>query len=241
MTDKFIDNEITNSFEEALKKRISTPIYGTFLISWLIFHWNFVFTIFFVSEEKIWQANGILKNDYLIKTFFNLSDWHFYLWWFLPFVSTWLIIWYFPSWVSLPAFKKEEEYRLEMKRIRIATERQIENEKRRLEQVNLNRLKVIGEKTQKEKEIKREDPSIGWKEEYELFKKIPAYRRFNMLIESIYQHGGSISWINDNSLLAYSHANGLVNFSDNDNRFIKLTEKGKFFVNQFLVNTKMNY
>lgn len=236
-----MDNEIINSFNGVLKKRLTTPIYGTFLVSWLILHWEFIFVIFFVSEDKIWQSTGLLKNDYLIREFFNFSNWHFYLSWILPFILTWLVIWKFPGWISLPAFRKEEEYRLAKSRIRIAEQKKLEAEEIKLEQEKKKKLDIVSETIQKEKEIQKSDPSIIWKEEYVLFKRTQYYSDFNLLIESVYQRNGDIHWYKENTglrtslpkgVLAYSHANGLVEFSSG-NKVISLTEKGKFFVKQF--------
>lgn len=242
-----MDNEIINSFNNTLKKRLTTPIYGTFLVSWLIFHWEFIFVIFFVSEDKIWQSTGLLKNDYLIREFFNFSGWYFYLSWILPFVLTWLIIWKFPNWISLPAFKKEEEYRLAKNRIRVAEQKKLETEEIKLEQEKKKKLDIVSETVQKEKEIQELDPSINWKEEYEIFKNSQYYSNFNLIIESVYQRNGNISWYGENAtyqthipkgILAYSHTNGLVEFGTG-NKTINLTTKGKFFVKQFSLDNKI--
>ena len=72
--DKILDNEIVNSLKDTLNKRINSSVYGTFSLYWLVFHWNFIFTIFFVSEDKIWESTHLLKNDYLLKVFFNYYD-----------------------------------------------------------------------------------------------------------------------------------------------------------------------
>ncbi|KKT74217.1 MAG: hypothetical protein UW71_C0031G0002 [Parcubacteria group bacterium GW2011_GWB1_44_7] len=105
--EKINGNEILGSIHEAIKERFFSPFYGTFIISWLIFHWKFVYTAFFVSEEKIWESAGLLKNDYLSETFFDFSSLHFYISWILPFVLTYLIIWRFPKWISIPAFRED--------------------------------------------------------------------------------------------------------------------------------------
>jgi hypothetical protein len=217
--DKIISNEITDSIRDVTRKRLTSPVYGTFLISWLVFHWEFVFTALFVSEEKIWQVSGLLKNDYLVKTFFDLGNWYFYVSWILPFVFTWLIIWKFPKWISLPAFKKDEEYRLEKNRIRIIE--------------------------QKKLEIKELEPRIGWRIEYNSFKNSQYYHDFNLIIESVYEGSGKITWAGRRGLtnlpkgiLAYAHTNGLIDL-DGDKKSINLTEKGKFFVKRFSLDNKI--
>lgn len=239
MIEKLVDNEITDSIKNALKARLSSPLYGTFIISWIIFHWKFIYTLLFVSEEKIWQATSLLKNDYLSKVFFNFSNWYFYVAWTMPFILTWLVIWKFPKWISLPAFKKEEEYRLAKKRIRISEQMKLGLEEIKLEQENIKKLNVVSQKTKKEKEIEKLDPSITWKEEYTIFKSKPFYSDFKYVVESIYQHQGNIIWYDNvqsyrvpQTILAYAHTNNLIEFS-NDKESISLTAKGKFFVKEF--------
>ena len=107
--DKILDNEIYSSWKDTMKKRASSSLYGTFVLYWLIFHWNFVYTLFFVSEDIIWNSMNLFKNDYLVKIFFNYTEVSFYLFWVLPIIFTWLTIWIFPEYIVIPAFKKEEE------------------------------------------------------------------------------------------------------------------------------------
>ena len=232
---KILNNEITDSLEEIVKKRLTSPIYGVFLISWIIFHWEFIFTMFFVSEEKIWQTVGLLKNDYLSRTFFDFSDWYFYISWILPFIITWLVIWKFPKWISIPAFKKGEEDKTEKRIIEII-------EQRKLEEESVKKLKVVTEKAYEQKEIKKLDPTVGWREEYEQFKKSVFYHKFRFILASIYKHNGRISIIDPYSgkiefeiskdILIYSHTNGLITIDKKSNE-IDLTDKGKFFVKLF--------
>lgn len=242
-----IDNEIIDSLENVFKKRLTSPIYGTFLISWLIFHWEFVFTVLFVSEDKIWQSMGLLKNEYLVKNFFNFFDWYLYLSWILPFILTWLIIWKFPKWISLPAFKKDEEYRLEKTKIRITEQKKVETEEIKFEQEKKKKLNVVRETVKKEKEIEKLDPTINWEKEYEIFKNTQYYSNFGIIIESIYQHNGNTDWYQNNSvvkthipkgILAYCHTNGLIEFGKN-NESISVSEKGKFFIRQFTSDNKI--
>jgi hypothetical protein len=106
-------NEFKQSVNKAINKRLTTPIYGTFFIYWVIFHWNFVYTTFFVSEDKIWQSTGLLKNIYLEQYYFNYHNFDFFILWILPVILTWLTIWFFPKYVLISAFKKDEEYETE--------------------------------------------------------------------------------------------------------------------------------
>ena len=233
MNDKIIKNEIIDSFGGILKKRLTSPIYGVFLLSWLVFHWKFVFTMFFVSEERIWDVTGLLKSDYLAKTFFNFSDLWFYFLWVLPFLTTYLVIWEFPQWISLPAFKKEVEYEAKKRKIEII-------EQRKLEEENVKKLEVVTQKVQKQSEIKKLDPTAAWREDYEQFKKSIFYHKFSFILDSVYRHNGWVSvgtqtgeiFEIPKDILVYSHTNDLIAL-DREKRRIELTEKGKFFVKLF--------
>lgn len=226
-----MSNEIMDSFVKNLGKRLTTPIYGTFLVSWSVFHWKFFVILLFVSEDKIWQKTGLLKQDYLYSVLCNYRDPYFYISWILPFVVTWLVIWKFSKWISLPAFKKEEEYRAEKKIIRIKEQKRIEVEEINLEKESVKRLDVVSEKTKKQNEIIQIDPKVGWEEEYEQFTRSHLFKDFNKIIESIYVQSGYVSteyFEIPKEILAFSHSNGLVEFSDYNK--IELTDKGKFFV-----------
>ena len=69
MLDKIVGNEIVDSFKSDLRERMTSPVYGIFIISWLALHWKFIFTMFFVSEDKILEKTFLLKHEYLEQNF----------------------------------------------------------------------------------------------------------------------------------------------------------------------------
>lgn len=241
MKDMMGVNEITSSIRNVLAKRISSPLYGTFFISYIIINWNFFYTAFFISEEKIWEAAGELKNVYLIKEFFNYSDWHFWLMHISPFLITYLIIWKLPKWISIPAIKKDEEYKTEAKKIQIAERKKLEIDLQDLEKENVKRLDIEKVKVEKEKNIEKIDPSTMWDKDFEEMKKMSNYGDFRYIIDSIYEHYGRIrEQISHNEIfeipittLAYADANSLIKI-DTEKQRIELTDKGKFFSKRFL-------
>lgn len=120
----FQNNEILQSVQDGITDRTTSPVYGAFILSWLFFHWKFVYTAIFISEEKIWEfTNGQLKSDYLSQTFFNFSNPWFYILWILPFVFTWLFIWKFPKWISIPAFLRSQKYNTQKLEIKLEEEK----------------------------------------------------------------------------------------------------------------------
>lgn len=230
-------NEITDSFIKNISKRFTSPLYGTFFISWLIFHWKTFIILFFVSEAKIWQATGLLKNDYLSQKIYNFYDPYFYIALIAPFILTYLIIWHFSKWFSLPAFKKDEEHKTKKKLIRICEQKKIEIEEINLEKENVKKLDIVGEKVKKNEEIRKIDPTFQWTKEYNEFEKNIIFKDFREILSSIYEYGGHIKWSGFNiplEILSFSHSNDLINFIDGDQgKTIKLTEKGKFFVKKY--------
>lgn len=85
-----------------------------------------------------------------------------------------------------------------------------------------------------------------WKEDYEEFKKSKMYDRFDDIIDSIIDHYGRIrqtdindrpTWWTDKQLLAYASGNDIVNLDQKEAR-ISLTDKGKFFVKLYQLDTQ---
>ncbi|MBI2030928.1 hypothetical protein HYT05_04870 [Candidatus Kaiserbacteria bacterium] len=232
-------NEITDSVKEALKKRLVTPLYGVFVLSWLFFHWRFVFAAFFVSEDKIFEATGLLKDEYLQAVYFNTSDPAFYILWVFPFLFTYLIIWHFPWWVSIPAFKQDLEYRTVKRKLEIASQKELEQKKVEELVVVTERVKKEKEVKQAEKEVERIDPTSQWREEYDGFSKSIFFHKFRDILNAIYKHNGNIKVVDQwetvfeipQDILVYSHTNDLVNLDKTTSK-IELTEKGRFFVKQ---------
>lgn len=237
------NNEIIDSINNDLKRRFSSPLYGTFIISWLMFNWEFIVTLFFVSEEKIWEKYGFLKSVYIKEEFFNYIDkpslilFHY----IFPIVSTFLIIWVTPKFLSIPAFRQGEKNRIKKKQITIQEELQLEVAKQELEKENIERLKITTQKIKKEQQVKKLDPSVIWEKEYNNFINSEFSKEFKYIPESIYEHSGKITIIGDfesrafkipTEVLIFSDTNGLVNLDHRTNK-ISLTEKGKFFVKKY--------
>lgn len=244
-----MNNEIVDSVKDALKKKLSSYIYGTFIIYWLVFHWKFVYTIFFISEDIVLKTQGLLKNEYLSIMFFDYKSLYFWASWVLPFLFTYTTIWMLPKYVLLKAFEKEEEYETNKRVFKISQEKMIESARANLEQQTAKKITAVAKQVVGERKIKEADPTIGWKIDFDDFIKTSFYKNFDALIQSIYQEGGSVTKFNDygnlrfqvnKDLLAYAHTNDLIGFTRDPDK-IALTEKGKFFVKQYSVlNNRAN-
>ncbi|MFC1802236.1 hypothetical protein ACFLY7_02230 [Patescibacteria group bacterium] len=239
---KDLKNEVAESLNGVLKKHIFNPVYLTFVLSWLFFHWRVWVILFFVDEEKIFKKFGYLKDEYLRKIIFD-SSWQEQVSSFLlPFLMTYLIVWLFPKLVLLSAFEEDETHRAKKFIIRIKKDKKIEEEKKELEKEKLEKTEIIIEKKKKEKEVKDQNPEILWKKEYQHFKKTNFFKKFKYIIDSIYKHKGhtrvwnlnnQISFEIPGNLLSYCHVNKIINFTNEEKEKIDLTEKGEFFVNKY--------
>jgi hypothetical protein len=239
---------LLKSVEESLKKRMANPIYGTFIISWAVFHWNFIYSIFFLDQKLILESTGLLKNEYLTYKFFNPCDPLFYICFITPFFLTYFIIWRFPNWFFLPAVKREEEYECEKEKIRLRAKREVELEKTKLAEQEKLKIQTIAEAAKTKEEVKNINPAIIWDEQYKKFKETNYFGIIERIIESIYKYAGRIRWqrhgeVSETTLsketLAFYHANDLIDFDINEQK-VELTDKGRYFVNKFLSEKKSN-
>lgn len=231
-----------NSIIKIAHNRTTNSLYGTFFISWLVFHWNFIFSVIALDDSKIFQIKGILKNEYLLQRYFDFGDWYFWFSWIMPFLLTYLIIWKLPKWVLLDAYDKTEEYEVNKKIIRTKQQIKIEQEEVKLQEQMAKKTTAVAKQITEEKKIKEADPTISWNEDYERFKKLDFSYKFSKIIESYYKRQANIIDYDDynnvvfeipEDVLAYVHSNGIVDIDKNSNK-IEMTEKGKYFINKFL-------
>lgn len=238
-----MSNEVTDSFSNLVKKRLTTPIYGTFLMFWVVFHWKFLVAIFFADEEMLWKSQHILKNEYLEKLFFNYRDPCSYVLWILPFVLTFFAIWKFPKWFLLPAFKKEEEYKVEKKKIRLQEENKIIREQRLLEEEDTKKLETSIIRERKEKEVEKENPKILWEKQYQKLKETKHFRDdFWIIKELMFKNNGSIDQlatiINSEEAIDivkdYIYVLSSKDIFLNDSNNLFLTDKGKYIMSRYI-------
>lgn len=78
--------DIIKSIKATLYDRVTSPLYGPFIMSWLICNWEIPYVTIFVSEDKLGNLN---KLQYITEYCHTISYW--YLIW-LPFISTALFI-----------------------------------------------------------------------------------------------------------------------------------------------------
>jgi hypothetical protein len=223
---KTLNNELVDSLKDNLRKRMDSSIYGTFIVYWLIFHWNFVYTMFFISEDKIWNSMGLFKNDYLVKTFFNYHTVFFYIYWILPFALTYLTIWVFPKLIVIPAFKRESEDETEKKIFKINQEKKISSAQISLETEKTKEIKAVAKKVEEEKKIEKVDPKISWDRDYEEFKQSGYSPAFSGFLNQFYS-GQKYLYEFSPQNISYFDALQLLELDGNE--ITSITAKGKHF------------
>jgi ABC-type multidrug transport system fused ATPase/permease subunit len=235
MNNKELKNEIFDFVREKINDIFDSSVYGTFIVYWFIFHWKFIITIFFVSEEQIEKIKyGVLKTDYLAQLLWDVQ--HPFLSalvFILPIFFTFLSIWVFPKLFVFRAYERQKLNNREKGRI--------DNEinKKYLNEINtIKTIEIDNEK--KQKELER-----GWLSEYYIFRdKTKLYDDFIFIKKSIYYYNGNIKVEDEMSfdinrktyqfeipldILSYCHSNNLINI-DNNRGKIELTDKGKYFM-----------
>jgi len=239
----FLKNEISESARDEFYKKLVSPIWGTFAIYWIVFHWQFLATLFFVSEEKIWIAKNMLKSHYLKLVFVNVNDWYFYVSWVAPIVLTYLTIWRFPEWFLLPAYHKDVDYNVEKENIRLRGQQRILKEETNVEKANLEKLTETGERIKKEKEVTESlTDEERWEEELDINLKNNKGSIITPLISAdtavyktrgdyVTRHGFSSDQFTylEPATLSLLDQSGLINFSSEGKKVV-LTPKGKYFI-----------
>lgn len=239
--------ELLESTVESIKHRLTNALYGTFVISWMIFHWNFLFALFFLDDGMIFNQSHLLKNDYLVEKYFNLYSWYFWFSWTMPLVITYIVIWQLPRLLLLRAHDKNEKYEADKKIIEISHKKRMEQEMVKLEEQTAKKITAVAKQAVEEKKIKEINPSSGWNIDYLRFKSLSLFYKFPKIIESYYKRSGDIT-VTDNfgqhtvfeipqDILAYAHSNGLIEI-DNNKKKINMTDKGKYFINKSLEENK---
>lgn len=198
-----------------------------------------MYAAFFVSEEKIWLfTNGTLKNDYLLKRFFDVSSIWFYFHMLLPFLVTWLVIWKLPKYILNPAYFESESNKIKKDLMKKELSTQLVKEE-------LKVVKLREQVVEKEKDVIRTE-SESYKDDFEMIMNNKLFKKIDQIIKVVYDNGGKVrsAWngeqLADSDILALMHTRSLITLSDtNEGTAIELTEKGKRFLSEYLSNSNV--
>jgi hypothetical protein len=242
--DKFLD-----SISEYYKGRVTSIFIGSLMAFWAAWHWQVFITLFFVSEDAIYKQHHLLKNEYINHYFLGVEQGliPYSLGYIVPLILTLIYIWVLPKWVFLLSYKAEIQHKTDRKIERAKEERRLDK------QLNTLQMDEIKEEVSVANEVKvleKISPARAKAQSYETdFKRFIRNETnvdsLGVIHSTIYKHYGNIGeyttpggdWSrNDVSsdLIARADLNGLVNLEGGGK--VSLTEKGKYFLRQYLSN-----
>ncbi len=231
-------------FMAYLEGRARTRLYGTFLFWMLVVHAQIILTWIFVSQDLIYKATGLLKNEYIGYTYFRVGDGDFWrteaLRILIAVALTWLMIWVLPKTLLAKAYDREltDDYRRKEKKI--GKDMELERTKQRLSDVKIQTVEKEEEVIEKQEDLEQKE-FREWDKEYKAVSPALLKSVLEDIADSIYQHSGHIKnyvgpggrWIDpqiETDSVAMAHSMELVDLS-NEN-VISLTTKGKYFLSR---------
>ena len=250
--------ELRKSIHSILYQRVSSPFFGTLILSWVIWNWRIVYLTLFINAKEI----GKNKIEYITSEF---SDVNFLLWY--PIASTIVLLTLVPFvsngayWLSLKfeKWKKDQKNSIEKKQLLTLEqsiqlrEEIVESEKRfdtLLQSKNdeIKQLKALLSEYQDSKEETDDDAiQIGSNEDKEEREVIEIYNRvkdnseLRSAVESInYYIQGGYPGLGDKvstNSLSFFESNDLI--ESKKPGFYTWTLKGKR-LNKLMVNLEFN-
>ncbi len=154
-----------------------------FLMSSIILHWNFFYSLFFITPEDVYRSTGMLKNEWLLKRFFldsislfNLPQYVVYvIIYLIAGLFTWLYIYYLQPRVLEKTHRYIIKHKYDLEYIEIEEEKEYTEKK-------LKSIQAIKVEEKKIKEISILS-YVDQVKEYEIFKK--DQHLFNLFKETI--------------------------------------------------------
>jgi hypothetical protein len=141
-------SDLKKSVESVFTERISSPFYGTFILSWVIWNWQPIYLTVFVDQRLIAPKT---KLEYIVQNYANW--WHLLI---LPLVSTAFLIGIVP-WAVNKALKIHLNYEKE----RISMRESIDAGKRlTIEQTAEIRNQMSELSDEHEKQVRRKDDEL---------------------------------------------------------------------------------
>lgn len=137
------------SIESILTQRLTSPFYGTLIISWLIWNWKIIYLTFFVSQDAIKGT----KIDYILE---NYSEIEHVIW--FPILSTIILLVIFPLitngsyWLDLIYIRWRETKKYTVERKQLLT---VEQSIKLREQIINMEKKFEGLLTEKDLEVEQ--------------------------------------------------------------------------------------
>lgn len=136
--------ELRKSTNAILFERVSSPLFGTLIISWLIWNWKIVYLTIFISESKL----EINKIDYIIENYQNIHTLITF-----PLISTFLLITVIPLisngafWMNLIYKKWKTDKKNEVEKTQLLTIEQSVELRKEIRDKEIQFEKILEKKT----------------------------------------------------------------------------------------------
>ena len=220
------------SMSQWFKEKTSSPLYFTFVFSYIIFNWKFFYTLFWLESELYADR----KISYVDKPFyqFTYTNLDFLIspavMIVVPVVMTFILVKYLPlahKWayniyVENHFDRKAKYYSENLKHEKIVATQ--------LEQTVVVKKKQESSQKELQKLITEEEK---WDAEFDEFVETGKINFFQKILSEIYGNRGKIYNLEGTqegrTAISSSEAFGLINFIGNDRVTAELTEKGKYF------------
>ena len=232
--------ETKKSIQSILSQKISSPFYGTLIVSWLLWNWKIIYLTLFISEKTI-DGNKI---DFIVSNYNS----NYHLIWF-PLLSTAVILTIIPFvtngayWLDLnfDKWRIEKKHQIEKKQLltieqSISLRELIINTEKRIEELLLDKNNEIEQLKLLISEYEKKNPQdyvIEKNKENEIIFlahkifDLPDLKEANKIINS-YIQGGNTRLVEakgiTSEILAFFDSNGLI---ESEKGIFKWTAKGK--------------
>ncbi|MBI2280915.1 MAG: hypothetical protein HYU68_09545 [Bacteroidetes bacterium] len=143
--------EIRKSTNAILFERVTSPLFGTLIVSWLIWNWKIIYLTLFISESTI-EENKI---DYIAS---NYNDIHFLV--TFPLISTFLLLTIIPFvsngayWITIKFKKWRIDQKNEIEKTQVLTIEQSVSIRQELRDKEMEFEKILEKRNLEEKILK---------------------------------------------------------------------------------------
>lgn len=231
-------NEIIDSIKDAVKERVGSIMYGMFFISWIGWNWQLIYITFFVDQNILFQNTGLIKIDYINSVYYNIWWWTVLKTIIFPAASAYIIIWWL-SGIDLLCSKKHYKNKAKKEIEKSKIEKELLKEE---QSVLEEKKKTVKKEKEVQKELSQEDK---WKLDIQKIKDYEVYKKYMEELEiCLYEYRGQTTAYNYRlapETLAFLDTNNLINFTNSNRNNLELTDKGKFFLKQYIQNKKDSY
>lgn len=225
----FGEDGMIKTVTETFNDRMKSTMYGTFVVSWILWNWKVIYITFFINQDLILGSLNKLKVDYIVGLYSwsSLGDYTVSLGKLFigPAISSFVIVW----WLSkLDFYFFRRSYTNKMKIEQEKTDQQNKLQSSKFEVIE-NKKKVID--AEKNFEITKDK---DWGKDYDQLAKESFFKLYLQKLQECLYGGSGFSRNLDSSALAFLHTNELVTFLDDSKRLIDATEKGKYFLRRHI-------